>query len=120
MLGHLMEWFYSGLGGIYQEDSSLAYEKIIIAPKPVGDIKWVNCSFNSPKGNIVSNWNIEGNTFTLNVKIPKGSVAKIIIPKSYSKSIISVIDLIKTEAIEVNSKDRVLNLTSGKYKIITN
>ncbi|MCX6262715.1 MAG: family 78 glycoside hydrolase catalytic domain, partial [Bacteroidia bacterium] len=38
MLGHLMEWFYSGLGGIDQEESSMGYKKIIIKPEMVGDI----------------------------------------------------------------------------------
>jgi alpha-L-rhamnosidase len=39
MLGHLMEWFYTGLGGIYQDENSVAYKDLIIAPKPVGDIR---------------------------------------------------------------------------------
>ena len=82
MLGHLMEWFYSGLGGIYQDDNSIAYEEIIIAPKPVGDISWVKCDFNSPKGIISSNWEIEGNTFNLKIEVPENSVAKIILPNT--------------------------------------
>lgn len=82
MLGHLMEWFYSGLGGIYQENSSVGYEEIIIAPKPVGDISWVKCDFNSPKGIISSKWKIERDTFNLKVEVPENTVAKIIIPNT--------------------------------------
>ena len=82
MLGHLMEWFYTGLGGIYQDDNSVAYEKIIIAPKPVGGIRWVKCSFNSPKGIISSKWKIEGDTFNLKVEVPENTVANIILPNT--------------------------------------
>ena len=77
-----MEWFYAGLGGIYQDDNSVGYEQIIIAPKPVGDISWVTCEFNSPKGIISSKWKIEGDTFNLKVEVPENSVAKIIIPNT--------------------------------------
>jgi alpha-L-rhamnosidase len=83
MLGHLMEWFYAGLGGIYQTENSVAYNEIIIAPKPVGDIKWVKCSFNSPKGMIQSDWKKEGKSFVLIVEVPKDASAKIILPDEF-------------------------------------
>ena len=37
MLGHLMEWFYTGVGGIRQDENSLAFKNIIIRPEIVGD-----------------------------------------------------------------------------------
>ena len=77
MLGHLMEWLYAGLGGIYQEEFSIAYSDIIIAPKPVGDIKWVKCSYISIKGVISSEWELKDKTLTLNIEIPKNTSAKI-------------------------------------------
>lgn len=92
MLGHLMESFYSGLGGIYQEDNSVAYKEIIIAPKPVGDIKWVNCSYNSQKGLIESKWEIEENKFTLNIEIPKDAIARVIIPEKFRSGYLDIKD----------------------------
>src|SRR5258708_5548250 len=86
MLGHLMEWFYSGLGGIYQTDNSVAYSNIVIAPKPVGDIKWVTCSYNSVKGIISSDWQIRENSFILNLDVPRDVVAKVIVPKEYRRN----------------------------------
>jgi len=120
MLGHLMEWFYTGLGGIYQEENSTAYSEIIIAPKPVGDIKWVKCSFNSPKGIISSKWKIEGNTFKLNIEIPENTVAKIIIPENYRKSQCMVMDLDSQSHVDVKIKDGVFKIMPGKYNIIAN
>ncbi|NOR74277.1 MAG: family 78 glycoside hydrolase catalytic domain, partial [Draconibacterium sp.] len=120
MLGHFMEWFYSGLGGIYQDNNSVAYKEIIIAPKPVGNIKWVNCSFNSPKGIILSKWKIEGDTFNLNVEIPKNTIAKIIIPKNYRKSQCVVNDLNSNNYVDVKIKDGVFKIAPGKYEIIAN
>ncbi|RLD78334.1 MAG: alpha-L-rhamnosidase, partial [Bacteroidetes bacterium] len=115
---HLMEWFYSGLGGIYQDKKSVAYEELIIAPKPVGDLSWVKCSFNSPKGIISSKWKIEGNTFNLKIEIPENTVAQIIIPDNFKKSSCKVMELYSQKIIDVKIKDGVFKVTSGKYEII--
>jgi len=70
MLGHLMEWFYQGLGGIRQADNSVAYKSIVIQPELVSDLTFANVSFNSPYGTIVSNWKKNENSFTLHVEVP--------------------------------------------------
>jgi len=117
MLGHLMEWFYSGLGGINQTDKSVAYSNIVIAPKPVGNIKWVNCSYNSSKGIISSEWNIKENVFFLKVEIPKNAIAKIIIPKEYMKTSCAVMDLNKHRSFVVNVTGGEFEIATGKYEI---
>jgi hypothetical protein len=82
MLGHLMEWFYSGIGGIRQPEGSSAYEKIIISPEVAGDLTWAETSYNSIHGEIISNWKIEGSDFVLKVKIPVGCSAVVAIPQT--------------------------------------
>ncbi len=120
MLGHLMEWFYSGLGGIYQADNSVAYNNIIIAPKPVGEIRWVNCSYNSLKGTISSAWKIEESTFTLVVEVPSDAKATIILPEEYMKSSIVVMDLTKQIPVDVKMQEGAFEVLAGKYEIISN
>ena len=118
MLGHLMEWFYAGLGGISQDSSSVAYEKIIIAPKPVGNITRVNCSFNAPKGMIASNWVREGNTFKLAVEIPEGSVAKVVIPEKFKNFSCKVMNAATGKYVEVKIRDGSFDLETGKFNIV--
>ncbi len=118
MLGHLMEWFYSGLGGIYQEKNSTAYKEIIIAPKPVGDIKWVDCSFESPKGMISSHWRIEGNKFHLRIEAPENSTAKIILPQKYEKSSCTVLDVDSQNIVDVKIENGRFQLPAGRYEIV--
>jgi hypothetical protein len=119
MLGHLMEWFYAGLGGIYQAENSVGYNEIIIAPKPVGDIKWVKCSFNSPKGMIQSDWNINGGSFNLKIEIPKEATATIILPDEFKNSGVKVLDLENQKPVKVKIENGEFNLGSGKYEIET-
>ena len=118
MLGHLMEWLYAGLGGIYQEEFSIAYSDIIIAPKPVGDIKWVKCSYISIKGVISSEWELKDKTLTLNIEIPKNTSAKIIIPEEYKNATIKVIDSITQKQIDPKILNGAIKVNSGSYTII--
>ncbi|MFC2124589.1 family 78 glycoside hydrolase catalytic domain [Bacteroidota bacterium] len=119
MLGHLMEWFYNGLGGIYQDENSIAYNRIVIAPKPVGNIHWVNCSFNSPKGLISSNWKLDNGKYVLNVKIPEETEARIVLPVGYNESKCSVTNLKDGNIIEPGMTDRSFHLPGGSYEIST-
>ncbi len=82
MLGHLMEWFFSGIAGIRQFPGSASYEKIVISPEVAGDIKWAEASFNTVHGEIISNWKIENNNFILKVKIPVNCTAIISVPQA--------------------------------------
>ena len=59
MLGHLMEWLYSGIGGIRQAEGSTGYERIIIDPQPVGDLTWAEVSHTCILGTIWVRWDKE-------------------------------------------------------------
>ena len=82
MLGHLMEWFYSGLGGIRQASDSKGYEDILIEPEMPGDITWAEASYNSVHGVIGVSWKIEDGMLSLKVNIPVGCNAIVSIPQA--------------------------------------
>jgi hypothetical protein len=80
MLGHLMEWFHSGLGGIKQTQNSIGYKQIEINPQVVGDITFAYTSYESPYGTIQCHWKKTGSGFQLNVSVPVNSTAVIYLP----------------------------------------
>lgn len=88
MLGHLMEWLYSGLGGIsFDTNASLSngesgWRQIVIDPQMVGDIKWAKTSLNTPEGMVKCQWmrNAEKGKWSIDVSIPKNSEAQIHLP----------------------------------------
>lgn len=82
MLGHLMEWFYSGLGGIRPSKGSLAFERIDIKPDLAGDVNFVKASYESPYGLIKSEWKKTESQFSLMVNIPANATATIFIPSA--------------------------------------
>lgn len=82
MLGHLMEWFYTGLGGIKQEPGTQGFKNIIIRPEMVGDITFVKTSYNSVQGRIRSEWRKDKDQLTMEVEIPANTSGKIYFPVS--------------------------------------
>jgi hypothetical protein len=53
----------------------------------VGDIEWVNCSYKSIRGEIISNWHIENNIFYMDASVPGNTTARIFIPAANKESV---------------------------------
>jgi alpha-L-rhamnosidase len=109
MLGHLMEWFFSGIGGIRQVTDSKSYENLMIAPEPVGDLKWAETSFRTIHGQVLSSWDIKGNYFTLKVRIPANSKASVIIPQSDPEKV-----MIRNKPVRSSSDVISVSVMNGK------
>jgi|GEM_PF-55740 len=117
MLGHIMEWFYSGLAGISQDEHSVAYKRILIRPRPVGAITSAKGSFLSPYGMITTDWQVTDAGFSLAVHLPVNTTATISLPLTAAHSKVYL------DNKQVDSKDcRVagntafLEVGSGDYR----
>jgi alpha-L-rhamnosidase len=80
MLGQIIEWFYHDLAGIGPDPTGPGFKKIIIKPQPVGEITFVKASYNSIRGQIISDWKRTDNSFILKVTIPANTTATVFIP----------------------------------------
>lgn len=112
MLGHLMEWFYSGLAGIRADEDAVAFDKIKIYPEPVGDVKSAKANYNSSYGLISSDWKIEGNVFELQVEIPANTSATIYLPAKNGQQITEGGKSIQGQ---MEGERYVVKMGSGKY-----
>jgi len=80
MFGSVSEWFYRALAGINAASDAAGFDRIILRPQPVGDLKWVNASYESVRGKVVSDWRAEAGQFKLHLQIPVGAVATVFLP----------------------------------------
>ncbi|MDR1779905.1 MAG: glycoside hydrolase family 78 protein [Tannerella sp.] len=80
MLGHLMEWLYSGLGGIRQKAGSTAFSEIIIDPQAVGDVTSARTAYETPYGTVSCEWQKTDSEYRLKVSIPANTSAEIALP----------------------------------------
>ena len=87
MLGHIMEWFYSELGGIRQQDCSVGFKHILIDPQIVGDVTCAQTSLITQYGKIICDWNLEADKYTLKITVPSGADAIVALPRQYGTTI---------------------------------
>jgi hypothetical protein len=78
MLGHIEEWFYAGLAGIRPQDAGL--HQIEIRPQPVGDLTWVKAKWETFRGPVAVEWKRAGKAFHLQVSLPPGMTADVVLP----------------------------------------
>ena len=118
MLGHIQEWFMSGLVGIDQEDDSIGFERIVIRPAVLQGLEKVSGYYESVRGRIESEWAVEGDSFTLRVQIPVNSTARVYLPSGYVSAEANCLEQAsKPGVIAVECVDgcSVLRIGSGEY-----
>ena len=87
MLGHVEEWFYSGLGGINPDPSGPGFRKMVIAPQVVDDLDWVRTSYEPVSGPIQSSWRKSGGTISFELSIPPNTSATVHIPATEQSAV---------------------------------
>jgi len=81
MFGSVGSWFYTALGGINLEPDSVGYRHIRIEPQMVRDLTHVSATVDTIRGTVSSSWTHERGAITLDVTIPTGSDAQVVIRK---------------------------------------
>jgi hypothetical protein len=118
MLGHLMEWFYEGLGGISQTADGIGFQDILIRPQIVGDLKQASVNYESIQGLIQTDWK-KTSGFELNLQIPANTRATVEIPAKLNDIILesekTISKLSEFRIIERTTEKLVLSIGSGAY-----
>jgi alpha-L-rhamnosidase len=78
-LGTVDDWFYKHVAGI-QASELTGYRDITIAPAVTDQMPWAKASTQTPYGTVSSDWRRTGRTLTLDVTIPVGSKATVVVP----------------------------------------
>jgi alpha-L-rhamnosidase len=115
MLGHLMEWFYSGVGGIRMDDDGVAFNKIKIYPEVVGDLTSAKTSYESPYGLIATNWKKLSAGLSLEVTVPANTTASVYLPISASKQPKELNNL-PFKVVGTENGRSIITIGSGTYK----
>ena len=79
-MGAIAAWMYKALAGIQMDESAPAFRKIIIQPAFVKDLQFAQGYHESVYGTIRSAWKRTGNKVQLDIVIPVGCTATVLIP----------------------------------------
>ena len=110
MFGSVTEWFYRWLAGIRPDPGNPGFEKFIVGPSTPDGLEFVNCTYDSPRGKIISNWKkLEQGTIVYEFVIPSKSRAIIILPLHPSEKF-----AIKLENRNLNKTEK---MSSGNFEL---
>jgi len=76
MFGSYDAFFYHYLGGIKIGENSFASNDLVIEPSFIKELQYVNSSYDSIRGKIVSNWKRENGNIIVHIEVPYGVNAK--------------------------------------------
>jgi alpha-L-rhamnosidase len=115
MFGEIGAWFYKALGGIRIDQQAPGFKNTFLKPQFVKGLNFSKVTYESPYGEIVSNWERKGKTISYKVVIPANSKAELYIPTGYT---LKKIRLTSGEKIELNRiSENVYELVAGNYHL---
>jgi len=122
LLGDLLIWLYEDAAGIKSDDRQVAFRKIIMQPKLINELGFVNASYQSLYGQIKSEWQ-NNKVFQWNVTIPANTTAELYIPSLSLKDVMeSGKELQKCEgvlSVKWENGAVVVVVGSGQYKFVS-
>ena len=77
-LGAVADWMHRSLAGLAPAEP--AYRKILVKPRPGGGLDWAEARHETPYGEAAVRWDRAGQDFTLEVTVPAGCTATVLLP----------------------------------------
>ena len=81
------EWLWRNVAGLNPDEQHPGYQSFMIHPRPAREVTWCQASYDSIRGQIVSDWNYDGNQFTLKATIPANTAATVYLPAKTVESV---------------------------------
>ncbi|BAV05174.1 alpha-L-rhamnosidase [Filimonas lacunae] len=85
LLGDLLVWLFENAGGI--QSAGAGFRSIVMKPENMDGLTYVNASYQSVNGAIVSNWQKKEDLFNWQVTIPANTQATLYIPANDSAGV---------------------------------
>lgn len=85
--GAVGDFLYRRVAGI--EMLRPGYKSFRVRPLLNEKITWARGSVETPYGQIISHWKTEGNMFTIDVKVPMGTVCSLVLPDGTAEELVS-------------------------------
>ena len=93
------------------------FGRIVIRPRPGGNLTHASGEYDSVRGRISSSWKIEGDRFVLKTLIPPNTTATVHVPstKGVSEGGVPVKEADGVEFLRAGEGETILSVGSGRY-----
>ncbi|WP_232531983.1 alpha-L-rhamnosidase [Microbacterium halophytorum] len=78
--GAVIRFLHTHALGLRQEPGGAGWRDVLIAPVPGGGLTWARGHHDGPQGRITVSWRIDAGRFALDVGLPEGTAARIVLP----------------------------------------
>ncbi len=85
--GAIGNWMYRNIAGLDNDDAAPGYKKIVIAPRPGGNMKFAKAELETLYGKLISDWKIDNGKFIINITIPANTTATVNLPNATGKPV---------------------------------
>lgn len=120
MLGHGEGWLFGALAGVRIDFADQPDRVITIEPRPVGTVEAASASYRSVLGEVRSAWRRKGGVIEVDVDIPAGARATVVVPTSHPAEVREgggrVKDAVGVRRTRPVAAGLELTLGSGRYR----
>lgn len=81
MFGSVGSWLYKALAGINLAPGTSGFEKVVIAPQMVRDLRHASGSTRTVRGEVACAWSRTETSVRIEVTVPVGAEAEVVLPK---------------------------------------
>ncbi|WP_330262901.1 family 78 glycoside hydrolase catalytic domain [Streptomyces griseorubiginosus] len=78
--GAVVSFLHRYTAGIEPDADFPGYQRFTVAPRPGGGLAWARAEHHCPYGQIESAWEVDGDRFRLDVTVPPGTTAEVVLP----------------------------------------
>lgn len=93
MFGEIGGWFFKSIGGILPDPKQPGFKHVLLKPIFPQELKESSISYDSPYGEIVSEWKLKDKMIVYNIQIPANATATFYPPDNVRSS-----DIVQLEA----------------------
>ena len=102
-------WFYQAVGGIVPDEERAGYREVFISPQIPKGISWAKTVKETPYGTLSVHWTLKENTLNMEVRVPVGCLAKIVLPADAANYTL--------DRVSCSRKENTVIMESGKHEI---
>ena len=119
MFGTISEWYFRWLGGIQPDADHPGFARFNLFPNIPDGLDHIKCSYTSPYGTIVSNWEKKGADHQVyEITVPDGTIASVRIKMNKNQSLkITGEQVPEYEPGQEDEAAKRFSLKPGKYRI---
>ena len=120
MFGSVSQWLFETVGGIRADDAAVGFDRVVVAPQVVGDLTHAKARYNSIRGPLVCDWQLQDARLHMKVTIPPGVTATVYVPTGDASSItesgVPVAEAPGVEQLTPQQGAAVFRVSGGQYQ----